>query len=128
MLFRSLAVTDAGSGADDALAHTPEDWRRRAERLAAGGDRSEALRALYLELLSGLHRAGAIDYDHSRTNTAYVFDLPLGHPARPPFLSLTRRFDSAVYGAHQPGADDLRRAMDDVDTVRTALVRETARG
>ncbi len=125
---RALAVADAGGGEDDALARSPEDWRRRAERLAAGGDCGEALRALYLELLAGLHRAGAIYYDHSRTNTAYVFDLARAHPARPPFLSLTRRFDSAVYGAHEPGADGLRRAIDEADMVRAALVREATDG
>ena len=122
----ALGVSEAGAGDDDALARTPEDWRRRAERLAAGGDRVEAIRALYLELLAGLHRAGAIDYDRTRTNTAYVFDLAHGHPARPPFVALTHRFDRAVYGAHEPTETELATAMREVDTVRSELVRGSA--
>jgi hypothetical protein len=122
----ALSLTEPGPADDDALARTPEDWRRRAERLAARGDRVEALRALYLELLAGLHRVGAIDYDRTRTNTAYVFDLARAHPARGPFLSLTWRFDRAVYGAHEPTESDLRTAMDEVDRVRGAFLRETA--
>ena len=120
----ALSVTTAGAGEDDALARSPEDWRRRAERLAGEGDRVEALRALYLELLAGLHRAGAINYDRTRTNTAYVFDLARGHAARAPFVSLTGRFDRAVYGAHEPAEIDVRDAMAEVSDVRAAFVRE----
>ncbi len=120
----ALSVTTAGAGEDDALARSPEDWRRRAERLAGEGDRVEALRALYLELLAGLHRAGAINYDRTRTNTAYVFDLARGHTARAPFVSLTGRFDRAVYGAHEPAEIDVRDAMAEVSDVRAAFVRE----
>lgn len=122
----ALQVGDMSGRQDDALARTPEDWRRRAERLAAAGDRAAALRALYLELLAGLHRLGAIDYDRSRTNTAYVFDLGRGHRARPAFLMLTRRFDRAVYGAHDPTDEDLEKAMHEVDAVRGAFSREAA--
>ncbi len=111
----------------DALTRTPEDWRRRAERLAAAGHRVEALRALYLELLAALHRLGAIDYDRSRTNTAYVRDVSRGHAARGPFLALTTRFDRAVYGAHHPTHTDLAEAARDVDLVRSAFAPEAAR-
>ena len=124
---RALSVINAPAGEEDALARTPEDWRRRAERLAEQGDRVEALRALYLELLAGLHRAGAIDYDRTRTNTAYVFDLARAHPARPAFLVLTGRFDRAVYGAHEPSQIDVREAMDEMAEIRSAFVREVAR-
>jgi len=124
--IRALSVTETGAGEDDALARTPEDWRRRAERLAGQGDRVEALRSLYLELLAGLHRAGAIDYDRTRTNTAYVFDLARAHPARAPFLSLTGRFDRAVYGAHEPSAADVQDAMEEMGRVRDAFVREVS--
>lgn len=120
----ALSVVDAGAGDDDALARSPEDWRLHAERLAGQGERVEALRALYLELLAGLHRAGVIDYDRTRTNTAYVFDLARAHPARAPFLAITGRFDRAVYGAHDPTAQDVRLAMEEVAEVRAAFVRE----
>ncbi len=111
----------------DALARAPEDWRREAERLAAAGQRAEALRTLYLELLAGLHRARAIDYDRTRTNTAYVQDVPRSHAAYKPFNSLTRRFDLAVYGRRDPTERGVRHAVREVTAVRVAYGRERVR-
>jgi len=122
-----IAQADDPDPEADALARAPEDWRREAERLAAAGQRAEALRALYLELLAGLHRAGAIDYDRTRTNTAYVQDVSRSHAAYKPFNSLTRRFDVAVYGRRDPTERDVRHAVREVTAVRVAYGRERVR-
>lgn len=121
----SLA-TGSAVGDDDALAKSPEDWRRTARDLAAGGARRDALRALYLALLASLHRVGAIRYDRTRTNTAYVGDLGDAHPARRPFASITRRFDAAWYGGYEPGPGDIGSANEEADAVLRAYREEAA--
>ena len=109
-------------GEDDALAHTPDEWRRSATTLSSQGRRRESIRALYLSLLSALHHAGAIDYDRSRTNTAYDGDVRNDHAAKPGFRSLTRRFDDAWYGLHEPSEEELGRAVAEADVVLRAFV------
>lgn len=118
-LTRASAVGD-----DDALAKSPEEWKRSARELAEGGARRDALRALYLALLASLHRVGAIRYDRTRTNTAYVGDLERGHAAYRPFRMLTRRFDAAWYGGHEPDAEALDAATREADDVLAAYRRE----
>jgi len=81
-----------------ALARPPESWAGLADELAARGEFREAIRHLYLALLSRLHREGAIDYDPARSNWDYLqgFKGPLEFLGR--FRDLTRRFDFAWYG------------------------------
>ena len=110
------------------MARTPEEWRSEAGRLEAEGDRASALRATYLELLSGLHRAGAINYDRTRTNLAYVRDVPRTHAASAPFRRLTARFDVAVYGAVEPDGETLRAARSEAQAVRAAFASGGGRG
>ncbi|MBL8953324.1 MAG: DUF4129 domain-containing protein [Myxococcaceae bacterium] len=82
----------------NALSRPPEGWAGLADELAAKGLFREAIRNLYLALLSRLHRDGAIDYDPSKSNWDYFrgFKGPL--TALQPFRELTRRFDFAWYG------------------------------
>ncbi len=116
-----------GAEEDDALARKPEDWRRSARELAAGGRLRESLRALYLSLLSALHHAGAIDYDRTRTNTDYVRDLRPDHSARPAFASITERFDRSWYGRREPAPEEMDAAMGEADAVLAEFRREVAR-
>jgi len=110
---------------DDALARRPDEWRRAAQELAGGGRRRESIRALYLSLLAALHHAGAIDYDRTRTNTAYVRDVRPDHPAFSEFSSLTALFDVCWYGGREPSDDDLARATRQADDVLRAFRAET---
>ena len=81
-----------------ALAKPPESWAGLADELAARGEYREAIRHLYLALLSRLHRDGAIDYDPTNSNWDYLRHFK-GQPARKaPFRDLTLRFDFAWYG------------------------------
>jgi hypothetical protein len=122
-----LGTPPQDAGDDDALARTPGEWRRSAADLLDGGRRREAMRALYLALLSGLHHAGAIDYDRTRTNTAYVGDVKPGHAARPQFVVLTRRFDETWYGNREPSDEDLAAATSEADGVLAAFSAEAVR-
>jgi hypothetical protein len=81
-----------------ALARAPESWAGLADTLAAEGKFREAIRHLYLALLSRLHRDGAIDYDLAKSNWDYFRDFKGDRALLSPFRELTRRFDFAWYG------------------------------
>ena len=84
--------------AESALSREPMGWWSEADALAARGEYRLAVRALYLAVLSALHRRGAIDYDPSRSNWDYVRAFKGEGGALPPFRELTLRFDFAWYG------------------------------
>jgi hypothetical protein len=90
----------AAPGADglSALSKPPEGWASEADRLASAGDFRLAVRALYLAVLSALHRRGAIDYDPTRSNWDYVRSFRGAVSERPVLRELTLRFDYAWYG------------------------------
>ncbi|MBE2250085.1 MAG: DUF4129 domain-containing protein [Myxococcus sp.] len=81
-----------------ALSKRPETWAGLADTLAAKGEYREAIRHLYLALLSHLHRGGVIDYDPTRSNWDYLFGFKGQGEAKSAFRELTRRFDFAWYG------------------------------
>jgi len=84
-----------------ALSRAPEGWAGLADELAARGEFREAVRSLYLALLSKLHRLGAIDYDPAYSNWDYFRGFKGRGEWLPPFKELTLRFDFAYYG-HLP--------------------------
>ena len=81
-----------------ALSRAPESWAGLADQLAREGKFREAIRHLYLALLSRLHRDGAIDYDPAKSNWDYFRGFKGAHSLLGPFRELTRRFDFAWYG------------------------------
>lgn len=81
-----------------ALSKRPETWAGLADELAARGEYREAIRHLYLALLSHLHRGGVIDYDPTKSNWDYLFGFKGPGDAKHAFRELTRRFDFAWYG------------------------------
>lgn len=94
------ALTETPLAADpmSALARPPEGWAELADALAAKGQFREAIRHLYLALLSRLHRDGAIDYDPAKSNWDYFRGFRGARAALTPFRELTLRFDFAWYG------------------------------
>ncbi|MBL8917738.1 MAG: DUF4129 domain-containing protein [Myxococcaceae bacterium] len=81
-----------------ALSKRPETWAGLADELAAKGEFREAIRHLYLALLSHLHRGGVIDYDPTKSNWDYLFGFKGPGESKSAFRDLTRRFDFAWYG------------------------------
>ncbi len=81
-----------------ALSKPPETWAGLADELAAKGEYREAIRHLYLALLSRLHRDGVIDYDPTLSNWEYLFAFKGASSLKAGFKELTRRFDFAWYG------------------------------
>ncbi|ADO70910.1 DUF4129 domain-containing protein [Stigmatella aurantiaca] len=106
-----VSTLDAAALAQDpmsALARPPEGWAQLADELAAQGRYREAVRSLYLALLSRLHREGAILYDSTLSNWDYLRQFKGRREWLPPFRELTRRFDFAWYGNLPVGAEGYR--------------------
>ncbi len=91
-----------------ALSRPPEGWAHLADELAGRGEFREAVRSLYLALLSRLHRDGAIDYDPARSNWDYFRGFKGRREWVPPFRELTLRFDFAYYGNLGVGLEGFR--------------------
>ncbi len=92
------ALALAAADPDNALSRAPEGWASLADELALQGRYREAVRSLYLALLSKLHRAGAIDYDPTQSNWDYCRRFRGNRAHLPTFRDLTLRFDFAWYG------------------------------
>ncbi|WP_342380882.1 DUF4129 domain-containing protein [Myxococcus stipitatus] len=96
-----VSTLDAATLARDpahALSRPPEGWAQLADELAARGNYREAVRGLYLALLSRLHRDGAILYDVTLSNWDYLRQFKGRSEWKPRFRELTLRFDFAWYG------------------------------
>ncbi|MFB1482019.1 DUF4129 domain-containing protein [Corallococcus sp. RDP092CA] len=102
---RTVDAAALAGSPDHALSRPPEGWAHLADALAAKGEYREAVRNLYLALLSRLHRDGAIHYDETLSNWDYLRAFRGRPEVRAPFRELTRRFDFAWYGNVPVGAD-----------------------
>lgn len=98
----------------DALAMSSGEWLGEAERLARERDFRSMYRALYLALLSGLHRAGKINFRRTRTNWMYVNAYQGNEDERDLFQDLTTLFDRVWYGFKDPGDQSLDELKRDV--------------
>lgn len=94
----SAALDPAKVDPQSALSRPPEGWASLADELAAAGNYRDAVRSLYLALLSRLHRLGAIDYDPTLSNWDYLRQFRGHGEWKPAFRQLTLRFDFAWYG------------------------------
>lgn len=106
-----VSTQDATTLADEsmnALSRPPEGWAHLADELAARGEYREAVRGLYLALLSRLHREGVIHYDTTLSNWDYLLQFRSRREWLPSFRELTLRFDFAWYGNVPVGADGYR--------------------
>ncbi|MFE8596749.1 DUF4129 domain-containing protein [Archangium violaceum] len=106
-----VSTQDAATLAADpmnALSRPPEGWAHLADELAARGEYREAVRSLYLALLSRLHREGVIHYDTTLSNWDYLRQFRNRREWVPSFRELTLRFDFAWYGNLPVGADGYR--------------------
>jgi hypothetical protein len=111
IVFEQAVGGAAGPG--NALSRPPETWASLADELAARGEFRQAIRHLYLALLSRLHRAGAIDYDPTLSNWDHCRRFR-GHPEWfGAFKEATWRFDFAWYGQADAGPEgyELFRAL-----------------
>jgi hypothetical protein len=94
---------------EHALAHgaDPAELEDAADERAAAGDFAEGVRLRFRAGLLRLDERGRIRFRPGLTS-AEIQDLL----SSPDFELLARRFDEIVYGGHQAGADDYRRALE----------------
>lgn len=94
------------------LEESPAELWRQAERCASEGRFRDAVRALYLAVLSLLHRQRLIRFEPTRTNGEYVRQVQLSEQAPPalhdPFRQLTNLFESRWYGERPCESGDYR--------------------
>lgn len=99
----------------EALATESTQWIQEAHRLAQENDLRLAYRAMYLALLSGLHRQRTINFHPHRTNWTYVQHFKGDRQNRSAFSKLTSLFDDVWYGLRPPTAEKLASVQQQVD-------------
>jgi hypothetical protein len=104
-----------------ALAADSPRWLDEADQLAAEQDLRRSFRALYLAMLSGLHRAELIDFRPNRTNWTYVRQFRGQNDHRQRLAQLTEQFDAIWYGRQSPHHPAMQQARAQV----RALVGDT---
>jgi hypothetical protein len=103
----------------------PDALWNQADELARQGRFLEAVRRLYLAVLSLLHRSRLIRYEKTRTNGEYVRQVrrapeapPGVHPA---FVSLTGMFDQKWYGDRACDGQEYGACRELAEQVRTEV-------
>jgi hypothetical protein len=105
---------------------SPAELWQRAEALARRGEFRQAVRALYLAVLTHLHRADLIRYDPTRTNGEYLRQLRAADGAGAvvePFGRLTLLFEQKWYGERTCAADDYDSCVELASQVRDGAAR-----
>jgi hypothetical protein len=104
--------TTADSESKQVLEESPTELWRQAEALAGEGRFREAVRGLYLAVLSLLHRQHLIRFEPTRTNGEYVRQVRLSEQAptelHDPFHRLTNLFEAKWYGERPCETGDYR--------------------
>jgi Domain of unknown function (DUF4129) len=94
----SFAENTAAIAQSSALDNTPQGWAGLADTYATQGQFRDAIRHLYLALLSHFHHAGVIHYDPHLSNWEYLLAFRGPSEFKRRFRELTHRFDFAWYG------------------------------
>jgi len=108
----ATGVEAAESETRQVLEESPDALWRQAEGLAGEERFREAVRLLYLAVLSLLHRRQLIRFEPTRTNGEYVRQVRLSEQApaelHGPFLELTGLFEAKWYGERVCESADYR--------------------
>jgi hypothetical protein len=119
---KTTATFDIDEASADML-EEPDEWLRQAQRFAEAQDYRRAFRAVFLGILLQLDKAGAIEYNRSRTNGDYVRLLRgrgfavLFEAFRP----LVYEFDLRWYGDRPTAEADYQRCRREYDRIRQLL-------
>jgi hypothetical protein len=118
-------ATPAESETRQVLEGSPAELWRQAEGLADEGRFREAVRVLYLSLLSLLHRQQLIRVEPMRTNGEYVRQVHLSERAPPelhePFVRLTELFEARWYGERPCESADYRACRTLAEEIQTLV-------
>ena len=101
---------------------SPNDLWSQTEKLARRGEFLEAVRDLYLAVLTVLHRADLIRYEKTRTNGEYLRQLRSTDERGvvvEPFRGLTRLFEQKWYGERACAAGDYDSCLEFAEALRS---------
>jgi Domain of unknown function (DUF4129) len=90
-------------------------WLAEARSKAEKGEWREAIHLSYWAGVSYLEAAGSWIPDRARTPREYLREVKNQDPKKPPFTSLTRRFESVWYGSQRAHADDFDAALTELE-------------
>jgi hypothetical protein len=103
------------------------EWWRRAEELARQGRYLDAVRSVYLAVLSLLHRQQLLRYETTRTNGEYIDQVRLSPQAPPaltqPFERLVTLFEAKWYGERACELDEFRACRALAEEIQGLVVR-----
>lgn len=100
-----------------------QDWHADAERHAAAGAWTAALRCHYRALLADLVTAGLVEETAGRTVRGYLQDVRDAAPrAEPAMTAVTEAFEAAWYGSRPVTRADVDALRSAADTVRRCVL------
>jgi hypothetical protein len=111
---------------DEIDRQSAENLWRQADELARAGRYRDAVRALYLAILTLLHQAALIRYERTRTNGEYADQLRAHTVLHTPFVRLTGLFEAKWYGERTCQADDYTTCRGYAEDLRQAATRPKA--
>ncbi|MCW3095025.1 MAG: hypothetical protein JWL77_643 [Chthonomonadaceae bacterium] len=119
---KTTTTFDIDDAAADML-EEPDEWLRQAQHFAEQNDYRRAFRAVFLGILLQLDKAGAIEYNRSRTNGDYVRLLRTRglNGLFEVFRPLVFEFDLRWYGNRATAEEDYRRCRREYDRIRQLL-------
>jgi hypothetical protein len=119
---KTTTTFDIDEAAADML-EEPDEWLRQAQHFAEANDYRRAFRAVFLGILLQLDKAGAIEYNRSRTNGDYVRLLRTRglNGLFEVFRPLVFEFDLRWYGNRATAEEDYRRCRREYDRIHQLL-------
>jgi hypothetical protein len=112
------------------LSESPTELWGQAEKLAGAGQYPEAVRVLYVAILSLLHRQHLIRYEPTRTNGEYVQQVRLSEHAptelHDPFHDLTSQFERKWYGERPCDGGDYQACRRLAEEIQHQVMRDEA--
>jgi hypothetical protein len=90
-------------------------WLAEAKEQAARGDWRNAIHLSYWASVSYLEVSGLWSPDRARTPREYLRAIDARDPKKPPFTSLTLRFEGVWYGSRRAHADDFDAALAELE-------------
>ncbi|MBN1521005.1 MAG: hypothetical protein JW928_00615 [Candidatus Aureabacteria bacterium] len=98
-----------------------DDWQEMAQKYSSAGNYLLALRAIYLSLLSYLHRERVIIYDKNKTNWEYYFLLKRKQDIEKEFHDIIVQYEKNWYGKTPCCAEDFTSCNDQVRNIKQKL-------
>ncbi len=92
-------------------------WLEEAKKHAQRNEWREAIHLSYWAGVSYLEASGLWIPDRARTPREYLREVKNDNPKKPPFASLTRRFENVWYGSREAGPSDFDATLTELENL-----------